>query len=1083
MYLDGILEKFKRDAMEKPDEPRFCFLDCEHEPYTENYVTIGEAWRKSMDIASELRQKGAKPGDRAIILSMQDAGTVYAVLGCMMAGVIFTVIPPPIDSGKLSRFISVLKSCSPKFLISNEGMEKSSDTNVKGDLLKGAFKQVVSLKRIYTDKVPIASVPDELIPHKADDVVYLQYTSGSTSAPKGVMITYGTLMACIDQCVDMFDFTKSEHRLASWVPFYHNIGLVVSIFLPLIATKGVAYMIPTLQFLARPTVWLKVMSDYKTNITAAPNSAYEVITRLVKPDHNYDLRHVTHLINGSEFVSASTIDRFCRLFGIHEDAFAPGYGLSECVCLGSLACMDYRKQDILLDEYRQGRFVPDENGEKSIVSVGRPADNMVIVATRSDGTVCDPGEIGEVCIQGPNVCCGYWQNEEESKRFEAKVVGLDGNFYRTGDMGVMYDGQLYLTGRIKEMLIINGKNIFPSDITLMLHEQGNGIPVDGLTIFPAITDGGEVPILCAEVPYDADFASLAAQINRLTAKNFDFSFAEIVFVKKDSLPRTDNRKVKTLACRALYEDGKLNMIYTTAAHGGVAAVEESVSPAALISADSTPEEIHDAVRAMFEKLLPVAEFDDDQSFLELGGDSLAMVELVCDLEHNLGFEIDLRQAAAEPTVAGLTKYVCAVISGEDALKKLDLRSECVLDDDIRMTAEYDFSAEDCKNVFVTGVTGFVGAYLIKALAEQRGGKGVKIFAHVRAADEEKGMERIISNMKRFNCWNDDFRRYIVPVTGDLNLPYLGMTPEKFASLADEIDMVIHNGAVLNFVLPYLQMKRTNVLGTAECLRFVCTGRAKYFHYVSSYSAYDNPSHFDKVVYEDDPMDSPDGYFLGYSETKWVSEKLVQIARERGVRAAIYRPGDITGTKADGIWKLEDLISRSIVGCIQLGAMPAIEVNLHLTPVDFVADAIVHIAFQQASVGHAFNLLNHKLMKLENIPALSLKAGYPVERISYEEWCERLTACSPDENVLRVLACLFTDKKLAGEGLVERFGEHQAEFDTSNTDMLLSGSGITCPPVDEALMAVYLKHFESCGYLPAPIPKWKRVLLALKSKLK
>lgn len=1079
MPLDGILEKFRRDAEQKPDEKRYCFLDCEKEPYTENYVTIGEAWRKSMDIASYLRRKGAKRGDRAVILSMQDAGTVYAVLGCMMAGVIFTVIPPPIDQGKLSRFISVLKSCEPKFLISNEGMEKTSETNVKGDLLKGAFKQVLSLKRIYTDRVPTAEEPDELVPHEADDVIYLQYTSGSTSAPKGVMITYGTLMACVDQCVDMFDFTKSEHRLASWVPFYHNIGLVVSIFLPLIATKGVAYMIPTLQFLARPTVWVKVMSDYKTNITAAPNSAYEVITRLVKPGHDYDLGHVTHLINGSEFVSASTVERFCKLFGINENAFAPGYGLSECVCLGSLACVDYRRQDILLDEYRQGKFVPDKNGEKAIVSVGKPADGMVIVAVRPDGTVCESGEIGEVCIQGPNVCCGYWQNPEESKRFEAKVDSLPGNFYRTGDMGVMYDGHLYLTGRIKEMLIVNGKNIFPSDITLMLHEQGSGIPVDGLTIFPAITDGGEVPVLCAEVPSDADFASLAAQINRLTANNFDFSFAEIVFVKQDTLPRTDNRKIMTLACRSLYEDKKLNVIYTTAAHGGVEAVEKSVSPAVSLSRDSSPDEIRDAVREMFERLLPVAEFKDDQSFLELGGDSLAMVELVCELENSLGFEIDLRQAAAEPTVDGLTKYVCAVISGEDTYGKTDLRAECVLDDDIQMRAEYDFSADECKNIFVTGVTGFVGAYLIKALAEQRGERGVKIYAHVRAADEEKGMERIVSNMKRFNCWDEAIRPYIVPVTGDLNLPYLGMTPDRFKALADETDMVIHNGAVLNFVLPYLQMKRTNVLGTEECLRFVCTGKAKYFNYISSYSVYDNPSHFDKKVSEDDPLSSPDGYFLGYSETKWVSEKLVEIARERGVRATVYRPGDITGTKADGIWKLEDLISRSIVGCIQLGAMPEIEVNLHLTPVDFVADAIVHIAFQQASVGHAFNIINHRLMKLERIPALALKAGYLIERIPYDEWCERLTACTPDENVLRVLSCLFTDRRLAGESLIERFGEHQAEFDTENTDMFLSGSGIVCPPVDEELMRVYLGHFASCGYLPEPLPSWKRVLLSLK----
>ena len=190
--MDGILEKFMRDAAQNPERPMYDFMDCGSEPYVHHYITIGEAWQHAMDMAAELRQKGARPGDRAIILSMQDAGTVYAIWGCMIAGVIFTVIPPPIDEGKLDRFVSVLKSCKPRFLISNEGMEKEADTNVTGSLLKKAFLNVVTLKRIYSDKVKPAPL-GKLTPHEADDLLYLQYTSGSTSAPKGVMVTYGTV--------------------------------------------------------------------------------------------------------------------------------------------------------------------------------------------------------------------------------------------------------------------------------------------------------------------------------------------------------------------------------------------------------------------------------------------------------------------------------------------------------------------------------------------------------------------------------------------------------------------------------------------------------------------------------------------------------------------------------------------------------------------------------------------------------------------------------------------------------------------------------------------------------------------------
>lgn len=1077
--MDGILEKFMRDAAQNPERPMYDFMDCGSEPYVHHYITIGEAWQHAMDMAAELRQKGARPGDRAIILSMQDAGTVYAIWGCMIAGVIFTVIPPPIDEGKLDRFVSVLKSCKPRFLISNEGMEKEADTNVTGSLLKKAFLNVVTLKRIYSDKVKPAPL-GKLTPHEADDLLYLQYTSGSTSAPKGVMVTYGNLMGCIGQCLEIFDFQHTKNNLASWVPFYHNIGLIVAIFLPVIADTGISYFIPTLQFLARPTIWLRVIADYKVNITAAPNSAYEVCTRLISPEEakKYDLSHVTHLINGSEFVNAATVDKFCDLFGISLDCFAPGYGLSECVCVGTLASRDFRCQHIDLESYREGRFVPSPTGEKDIVSVGRPAGNMVLVAIRPDGSPCEPGEIGEICIQGSSVCAGYWQNPEETKRFQTIIPGYPGQFYRTGDMGVLYEGQLYLTGRIKEMIIISGKNIFPGDITLLLRQEGVPLPADAIAVFSLPSPEGEHPILCAESTPDADYAAIAAQVNHLTARNFGFSFWDVAFTPAGSLPRTDNRKIKTLATHTLYESGRLPLLYSSRSSGNATNPQQSAPAVSRqkieLPPNATPEQIQPIISAIFREVLPGVSFGPNDSFLTLGGDSLRMMELVCGLEQDLGINIDIRCIAADPTVSGISAYLSALLSGRERDFQPDLRAECVLPAEIAPHGEYAYQPQDCHTVFLTGSTGFLGAYLIRALIEQRKDHGIKIYCHARAATPEKALERIINNMKRYECWQEEYRKYITAVTGDLTKPHLGVTEENWQLLTREVDAVYHNGAVLNFVFPYRQMKPANVLGTAECLRLACEGHPKYFHYVSSYSVYDNPSHFDRTVMEDDPLESPDGYFLGYSETKWVAEKLVELARERGLRAAVYRPGDITGTLATGIWKLEDLISRSMVGCVQLGAAPDVEVNLHLTPVDYVADALIHISFRNECCGHAFNLLNHRLMPLRQMTALMKKAGYPLELLPYEEWCQRLTATTSEENVLRILSCLFTDQRTAGEDMIARFGVHQAHFSTANTDRLLEGSGIACQPVDAALLQSYLRYFIKSGYLPAPQPWWKRL---------
>lgn len=291
---------------------------------------------------------------------------MYAIWACMRVGVVFTLIPPPLDQSKLNRFVAVLKSCAPKFLISNKALEQTSEHNPSGALLRRAFFQVVSLKRIYTDQVKPCAAPVPLCVHQADDLLYLQYTSGSTSAPKGIMVTYGNLMGCIDLCMDIFDFKHTHQSLVSWVPFYHNIGLVVAIFMPAYADQVVAHYVPTLQFLEKPLVWLKALSQYKATITAAPNSAYELCAKLLSPADatQYDLSHMQRLINGSETVDPNTVDRFCKLFQLSHDTFAPGYGLSECVCVATLSSQDYRSTTISLEQYRQGRFQPDPHGEK-----------------------------------------------------------------------------------------------------------------------------------------------------------------------------------------------------------------------------------------------------------------------------------------------------------------------------------------------------------------------------------------------------------------------------------------------------------------------------------------------------------------------------------------------------------------------------------------------------------------------------------------------------------------------------------------------------------------------------------------------
>lgn len=1078
----GILDKFYTDSVNNPNRELYDFMGYSNEDFQHNIVTTKDAWDKARDIAYELKAKGAKKGDRAIIICMQDAGTVYAIWGCMIVGVVFTVIPPPIDTGKVSRFISVLRSCSPKFLISNEYMEKTQGGGAKGDILKGAFKEILSLKRIYTDKVTPHPEFTEVHSYADEDIVYLQYTSGSTSEPKGVMVSHGNILACLDQCKEIFDFTKGDHNLCSWVPFYHNIGLIVAIFLPMIVSHGISYFIPTLEFLAKPTIWIKALSDYKINATAAPNSAYEIITQIVSKEaaKQYNLKHVTHLINGSEFVDANTVKKFSELFEISENAFAPGYGLSECVCVASLSCNDFRVVNIDSDEYRQGRFVPVDREDKTIVGVGRIAGDMVLKIVDKDGVECAAGEIGEIYLKGSSICQGYYKNPEETKRFHAKIKGEEGDYFRTGDMGYMYEENVYLTGRIKEMIVVSGKNLFPYDIIRVIANLNIGLFNDSMAVFSVLHEGIEAPVLCVETQEalsENEVNDLFNQINRAVSDMFEFSFRDIVIVKKGFLPRTDNRKIKTLQTKRLYEEGNLSKLYSML--GKTLSQEESVpiKISKAFSREFSVNEIKDFLREIISQIVPNTDFGDEDSFLELGADSLTMARLVTILEEETKVSVDLRKLIDNPCIDMTAKYIFGKINGEQSILDdgtVDLYKEVALPDSLKLERNYDIKINECKNIFLTGSTGFLGAYIIEALIKEHGNKGIKIYAHARAASKEKAMERIAENMKRFNCYKNEYMKYIIPVIGDITLPKLGIGENEFEDLTRSIDLIIHNGAILNFLLSYTKLKDANVVGTLHALELAMSGKPKYFSYISSYSVYDNPSHFKKIVSEDDELSNADGYFLGYSETKWVSEKLIQESAKRGLKTIVYRPGDITGTMKDGIWKLEDLISRSIVGCIQLNAVPDMDVHLHLTPVDYVASVISHTTFLDEAVGKGINIINKFTRPMSQIRIMMKKYGYNPELLSYEAWCDKLQKSNPNENVLRVLSCLFTDKKPIGENLNERYGSYQAQFSSENCDKFMSDTNVTCPPINEALLLAYLNNFYAAGYIKKPAKWYQRL---------
>ena len=1063
----SLVERLRRLVNERPDHVLYRFLTyiSERDAWEIQDITASSVWQHALGIARTLKEKKVERGDRVVIFSMQDETTIYSIYGCVLAGVAFTIIPPPIDEGKVERFISVVKSCAPRALISNYRKERSANGggSLTKRLLSEAFAKTVRMHRIYADRVEPDRNESLIIVPKQEDLIYLQYTSGSTSEPKGVCVTRRNLEKQLEQCDHAGDF--NEGRLGSWVPFFHNLGLVVTIFMPAIMRAATVYFLSTTQFLNNPRLWVRMLSEFSLNLTVGPGSAYDACTRLFTPEEakQYSLSHMTHLMNGSEYISAESVHRFNELFGLRPNAMAPGYGLAENVCLASFCMQDYRELHLDHAAFQDNRIVfSDDADAKPIVSIGTPVRDLTIaVGNPKTGAVYPELKVGEIFIAGDSVAKGYWGEHPANKNFHQRLHGYDMDFYKTGDLGFLYQGHVYLTGRIKEMLIVNGHNIYPSDLHAAIRVRIPALSGSSVGFF-SFNDGTKERLIAViESSSEADFAGLIARINTVIFERFGFSFYDILFVPYNSLPRTDNNKLQMGKTRKLYENGRLPLLYSSrtfrlsnAQHSGNI-IERSFDKA---------DEILLQVKSIFEHVLKVEQYSMHDTFLELGGDSLMGFELLTRMEEKFHIKLDLREILQDSSVAGITEYIHGVLSGKrSASKPVNLKEECVLDEGIRVRRPYPAPVEDCRKILLTGGTGFLGAHLIASLIRHYPKDGLEIHCLVRAKSTEHAKQRLIDNMKHYHCWEDSYEPYLYPVMGDFTAAQLGLSDPIYTFLSNRIEIVIQNGAMLNFVFPYEYLKATNVDGTVRTLQFSCDGRPKYYHFISSYSVYDTPDHLGKRVYENDPLKTCKGFSLAYSETKWVSEKLVGIAKRRGLKATIFRPGDIVGS-SNGIWEVEDMVSRMIVGAIQMKSIPRTSYCTQMTPVDYVAEAIAYISRRPEAAGECFNVINPKPLSIRELIFHIRRMGYPIQYLPFLIWRKRLKKSSAEDNALAMLECLFEFGSENNPGILRHFTGRNTVYDTSHTDLLLNGTGISCPPVNRKMIAAYLRYFEKLGYI-------------------
>ncbi len=473
-----------------------------------------------------------------------------------------------------------------------------------------------------------------------------------------------------------------------------------------------------------------------------------------------------------------------------------------------------------------------------------------------------------------------------------------------------------------------------------------------------------------------------------------------------------------------------------------------------------------------------AEIDIKEHLENYGLDSAQAMILVGKLEKLLGFQPSPLLLWHYPNIASLSQRLAEEVQEDSAIQDtksassnvnttpsvLDLGAEAVLDPTINPGAAANLPIGEPKNIFLTGGTGFLGAFIIRELLQET---KADIYCLVRADNLEAGKTKLQNNLQQYALWQEEYSSRIIPVVGDLSLPLLGLGLEQFQILAAKIDSIYHSGALLNYVYPYSALKAANVLGTQEVLRLACQIKVKPVHYVSSVAVFESPVYAGKVVKEQDEFSHWEGIYLGYSQTKWVAERLVKIARDRGLPVTIYRPPLISGDSKTGICNTHDFINLMAKGCLQMGSFPDVEYMMDMSPVDYVSKAIVYLSRQKESIGKAFHLQHPQPAPLKVLVDWIRSFGYSVEMISYDKWQSELI-----NNVSSVDNPLYTLRPF----LLERWSDEQLtipdlylqarrpHISCQDTLHALAGSSIACPTIDSQLFMTYTAYLIQSGFL-------------------
>ena len=665
-----FLDVLQYRALSQPRQIAFTFLE---DGETESaQITYAELASRARCIAGCLQVHGIQPGDRALLLYPSSLEFIVAFLGCLYAGVIAVPTYTPQSKRHLPRLQAICMDAKASIVLTDSQILAERNRKFPYPPEIEAVPWAATDIEQWSESSLVTEVTSETL-------ALLQYTSGSTSRPKGVMVSHGNILHNEKLIEKAFEHS-SQTVYAGWLPLFHDMGLISNVLQPIYLGIPCVFM-PPVAFLQNPVRWLKAISKYGATTSGGPNFAYDLCVQKVSEAQKseLDLSSWSIAFNGAEPVRLNTLTKFATAFaqcGFRPESFNPCYGMAESTLIvsGTNKSAAPVVRSVNKSALTVGQIKLEESSAAQVfVSNGQPVPDLKVVIVHPENlTPCEPNQVGEIWVSGSSVAQGYWQRPMETEQtFHAYLQDRSvGQFLRTGDLGFLHDGELFFTGRLKDLIIIRGRNYYPQDIEFTVENSHRAIRPNCSAAFSIEMDETEQLVIVAEVDrHNDNHPEVIAAIRTEVANQHEVSVYAVILLKTATIPKTSSGKIQRHACHDQFLKKKLLVVADSYLKIPTASQETSESlatPIALGDADSIDQWIERWL--VVELKLPLRMIVPNKTFAEYGLDSVSAAELVVALEAELNHPLKLEPHLfwEYPTVNAFSQYLSKLINQKSA---------------------------------------------------------------------------------------------------------------------------------------------------------------------------------------------------------------------------------------------------------------------------------------------------------------------------------------------------------------------------------------------------------------------------------